>query len=107
MDDIKRFLALRKKLFGMIDDYFKGDGHCKSYEGDIEVCADYGTYFDDPGAVRSEPVGYVINVHVYVVGPGRHYSFDGKTLGEALDKFSDALVEWELGNGPGFEEVRA
>lgn len=95
----KRFLALRKRLFKMISDYFDDGGDaCKSYEGTFEIVYSYPDYFDDEDAEASVPDAVLINLHVYVVGPHRHYTFRGMTLDEALDRLEAALDEWDGAN---------
>ena len=95
MTNLERFFALRKRLFEMIGGYFAtGEGHCKSYEGQLYLVSDYGNYFDDEEANWKLPQSVTVHLDVYVVGPGRHYDFTGKTLAEALDKFEEALNEW-------------
>lgn len=90
MSDLERFKALRKRLFSLIKNALDEDDYHKSYEGDIEVTAEYPNYFEDEEANES-PSHYSIKLHCYVVGPYRHYDFHGETFEAALDKFEKFL----------------
>lgn len=81
--NMERFYDLRKRLFSLIRRELEIDSYCKPYEGAMEIYFEFPDYFqphkDKPSCVK-------INLHCYVVGPGRHYTFGGKTFEEALDK---------------------
>lgn len=80
---IKRIDALRKDLFDAIDYSLKMDGHHKNYEGRITLC--WPPRFEDE---------YTITLDCYVIGPGRHYYWTGKTPDDALDKAEKDIREW-------------
>ena len=94
MTDKLRFIALRCRLFKLIHKELERDPYCKSYEGCLEVLAEYPNYFEDEEA-ESGPTFYCITLHCYVLGPARHYEFKGKTMGEALNKLDETITEWE------------
>ena len=84
-------MALRQRLFKMIEKSLKEDPICKSYEGALEVAFVYPNYFEQADAVE-----YVcIRLDCYVLGWGRHYMFKGETFAEALDEFEKTLDEFE------------
>lgn len=78
-DQLEILGEIRRFLKEAYDDYFKrGDGHCKSSEGYIEVR--YPTYFDakdyPDGAAKS------LGIFSYVLGPSRMHDF--KNFEDAL-----------------------
>ena len=89
--DLKRFYKLRQRLFKMIKAAIEEDPCHKHYEGAIEIIQEFPNYFEDNGAM---PCSVEIKVHCYVVWPGRHYSFVGNTVEEALNKFEAAMNLW-------------
>ena len=89
-----RFNSIRKRVFAMIEKELAEDCCCKSYEGAIEVTAEYPNYFEDEKAISS-PCWCCITLHCYVLGAARHYDFTGKTFAEALNKFEAQIVQWE------------
>lgn len=80
---LNRLVRLRGRLFAAIAVSLAEDGHCKSYEGRMEIVLP--GYFDDQ---------WGINLHCYVIGPSRHYEWRGKTLDEALDKAESDILAW-------------
>lgn len=84
MTDKELFDMCRRKLWRMLSGVDFSDG-CKSYDGAIEVRIDYPRY--DFEKSIPEPEGFTITLHCYVLGPGRHYTFSGKTMREAIIKF--------------------
>lgn len=75
-----RLAALRERLFRCIEDELNRDGHHKSYEGALEVTLAFPCIFE-----RSQPPEWHIVWHCYVVPEeGRHVSWKGRTLAEAL-----------------------
>ena len=88
-----RFEALRKMVMEAIRKELEIDCCCKSYEGVFEWYACYPSYFDDPEA-KAEPELYVLTLHCYVLGPGRHYGWRGRTKAEVLDKAEREIKSW-------------
>jgi hypothetical protein len=80
---VRRFESLRKELFAAIDYSIKMDGHCKSYEGAMAICW--------PDRWSDE---YQIRLDCYVIGPGRHHYWNGKSIDEALTKAEADIKEW-------------
>lgn len=91
--DYERFQKLRKKVMDGIAEALREDNGCKSYEGAFEIIADFPTYFDDENATRGAE-GYTIKLHCYVLGPGRHYEWCGKTFAEAITKAEQDIDSW-------------
>lgn len=87
---MRRFHALRKRLFRDIEQALEDDGYCKPYEGIFEITTCYPSYFEEGNA----PEHYVIVLHCYVIGPARHYEWRGKTLEAALDKCEAEINGW-------------
>lgn len=83
MGDWLKLAAYRERLFEAITRALKIDGHCKSYEGALEILA--------PSAFGGD---WSIELHCYVLGPHRHYTFAGATLSDCVDKANDALDTW-------------
>lgn len=102
MTNKQRFIALRCRLFRMIRQELERNGHCKSYEGCLEVMTEYPNYFEDVDAEMG-PCYVKITLHCYVLGPHRHYELEGKTMAEALDKLEEMIAEWEHGYDAAYE----
>ena len=96
MTDRQHFLSLRRRLFRLIREQLREDPCCKSYEGSIEVSLEYPNYFEDNGAEETRPSRCCIIVHCYVLGPFRHYKFEGNTMRIALDKLEAQIKDWEM-----------
>ena len=96
----ERFLTLRKKLFEAIREQLEIDSHCKSYEGAFEITKCYPNYFEDEYG-GCEGIHWVIELHCYVIGPFRHYRWDGRTLDEALRKAEEEIYSWLEGDEDG------
>lgn len=96
----ERFLTLRRKLFEAIKRELEWDGHCKSYEGAFEITKCYPNYFEDEYC-EGVDVHWVIELHCYVIGPHRHYRWDGGTFDIALRKAERDIYSWigERDNG--------
>jgi hypothetical protein len=78
---IKRFAELRTRLCGQIHRIVDRDGHCKSYEGMIELqlpCAFGGKAY--------------ATLHCYVLCPGRHYDWEAESVHELV-----AMMERDIG----------
>ena len=82
----ERFDALRKLTMDAIGRELEIDYCGKSYEGIFEWTVCYPSYYDDPDAKAG--------LHCYVLGPGRHYEWKGRTLKNALDKAEKDINQW-------------
>jgi len=87
-EDILRFLELRADLFTAIASQLREDGHCKSYEGAFTIRLP--NYFDQ--ADDEEP--WQITLDCYVIGPNRHYHWNGSTFKDALDACEMDVRAW-------------
>ena len=76
-----RLQAYRTKLFAAIQRRLEEDGHCMHYEGSVTVKRYCPNYFE-----REQPDVWEICLDCYVLGPTRHYAYEGATLAEALAK---------------------
>lgn len=89
-----KFNALRKQAAAFLSKEFAdGDGVGKSYEGTWELLVSYPNYYEDETATAS-PDFYQITLHCYLIGPGRHYDWSGKTWSEALRKCKYDIDRW-------------
>ena len=87
------FSQLRKQVADYIRNYLKEDCGHKSYEGTWEILTSYPSFFEDETA--SAPPDFArVALHCYVLGPSRHYGWDGKTLLEALNKCKQDIDQW-------------
>jgi len=91
--EMNRFLKLRQLTLDAVGRALKRDGHCKSYEGTFEIVVCYPNYFEERLDNLGELV-YIITLHCYVLGPGRHYDWRGKAFKEALKKAEKDLYKW-------------
>lgn len=89
----KLFSAVRKQVADYITEYLKDDCGHKSYEGTWELLVSFPSYFDDDTATAS-PDFYRVTLHCYVLGPHRHYNWDGKSFMEALNKCKHNIGQW-------------
>lgn len=82
--DFYRFGTLRDRVFKLIEKELEDDdGGCnKSYEGAIDLTISYPNYFEQ----ENEPYCR-IELHCYLLINGRHKTFDGYTMKQALDRF--------------------
>ena len=93
--EYKRFLALRLCVMQAIRRELERDNSCKSYEGTFEILVSYPDYFDQEYDNKpDQPDFYLIRLHCYVLGPGRHYEWKGRTLKNALDKAEKDINQW-------------
>ena len=93
MDEKERFLTLRRKLFEAIRKELEIDCGCKSYEGTLEVTLCFPNYFEDEYCDEGVTY-YVIELHCYVLGPNRHYRWDGRSFDVALRKAERDIYSW-------------
>ena len=105
MDDVffRDFGKLRKRLNDCIW-WIKEQGEPgKSYEGAWEITFGIPDAIDDPEAVKG-PDYCKITLHCYLVGPGRHYDWKGKTPNEALKKCKADVEKWIKAEYDGWSE---
>ena len=81
----KRFLDLRKRVLDVVDQLRGAGEPGKSYDGDMSV--EYFIGYD--GEEK-----YKVELHCYLIGPSRHYSWSGKTLNAALNKAEKDINKW-------------
>ena len=94
-EDYKRFIALRRRVMQAIHRELELNDYCKFYEGTFEIFVSYPNYFDrEYDNKPDEPDFYIIRLHCYVLGPGRHYEWRGSTLKNALDKAEKDINKW-------------
>ncbi len=96
MTDKQRFEKLRKRVMNAIKREIERDGGHKSYEGTLEWTICYPNYFEDETATQG-PCFYQLTLHCYVLGPSRHYTWDGNTMAEALDNAERDIYQWTRG----------
>ena len=90
----ERFLALREKILGFIKQkYESGDG-IKMYDGRMNITFEFPIYTDDPDGTALPGVN--IHLDCYVIGPRRHYDWNGENFEIALDKAEKDIDEWIL-----------
>jgi hypothetical protein len=88
-----RFDELRKLVMTALDDMFEDDYCGKSYEGAFNWITCYPNYYEDPKG-KLAPNRYILELHCYLLGPARHYSWEGKTRSEALEKAEKEIKSW-------------
>ena len=92
-DVTERFVRLRQKVNRAIARELAEDPCCKNYEGCWEVLQSYPTYFEDE--TGTAPADFVeLTLHCYVLGPGRHYKWQGPTFLDALRKAEAEIDSW-------------
>ena len=89
----ERFDKCRERLWKLLANVDFSDG-CKSYEGTIRVELEYPNYFESPDDLP-KPDGASIHLDCYVLGPNRHYDFDGVSMSDALTRFEQWLDQRE------------
>ncbi len=89
----EQFKVLRQRVADYIREYLKHDCGHKSYEGTWETFASYPSYFEDETGT-AEPDFCTITLHCYILGPHRHYKWDGGTWAEALEKCERDVGQW-------------
>jgi len=87
MDTFARFARLRLDLLAAVDRALARDPYCKSYEGAINLRLPSRLDEGTEGAVEME-------LHLYVIGPARHYAWAGRTLAEVLDQCEPEIRGW-------------
>lgn len=94
IDDYKRFLTLRSRVMDAIREQLKISCSCKRYEGTFDLTFSLPDFFDYIENGASEPDYCTIYLHCYVIGPGRHYEWRGKSFADALDKCEEDINKW-------------
>lgn len=91
-----RLRVLRAELFQAIAASLAEDGHCKSYEGALTV--HLPNYFEETAAHDSfgwhGKGSWVIELHCYLIGPNRHYRWEGRDFNECLTKAEKDIRAW-------------
>jgi len=85
MNEFERFDNIRNRLFKCIDEYMKDDYGHKSYEGKLML--EMPNYFE-----QDSPIGWGLDLHLYCIGPHRHYRWDCESL-EKLNNQFEFFVE--------------
>lgn len=88
--------TLRKQLNAAIRHQQAQGEPGKYYEGTFELYIRWPECDADPNA-EQEPEQYTLMMHSYLVGPGRHYEWKGKTLEEAMEKCKKDVQAWIAG----------
>ena len=86
---MERFETLREKLFEFIEYSLKVDGHCKGYEGRFAIEYLFPDYFH-----REDDPTFNIKLDCYLIGPTRHYSWEGALFGDTLRRAEQAIYKW-------------
>lgn len=92
--DKKLFEELRTMVNDAIHHAWEQGEPGKSYEGEWEITCHFpgaGEY--DKGEDSSPDCWHVV-LHCYLIGPSRHYYWNGKTLGDALKKCQHDVSMW-------------
>ena len=93
---MEEFLKLRKRLLDALEEASK-DYPGKRYEGEMEVAFHYPGIYDEVTVGEDEkdlPDEVIIRADFYLIGPNRHYSWQGTTLAEAVKRASADIGEW-------------
>ena len=90
-DDAVRFNRLRWKVNETIRKWWSRGEPGKTYEGEWEVTCSYDGA--DAGDTL-HPTYWKIVLHCYLIGPNRHYSWDGRTFADALKKCEYDVTRW-------------
>lgn len=99
-EDWLRLYQIRHSVFLCIGKLLEEDGHCKSYEGCFEIS--FPNYFDEAGRrlgkddlpPNTHRDDWGVTLHCYLIGPGRHHTWTGATLREALDRADADISRW-------------
>jgi hypothetical protein len=83
--DMSRFLTLRTKVFEAIKYSLEEDSHCKHYEGAMAI--HFPNYFEHDRK-------WSVSLDCYLIGPSRHYCWEGKTLSDAIENAEKDIFEW-------------
>lgn len=89
-----KFETLRRDLFAYLAKCLAEDGHCKSYEGAFSIQHHLPNYFEETHNGGDAQSLWRIHLDCYLIGPTRHYDWDGDTFDNALEKCERDLREW-------------
>ena len=88
--DLTEFLRLREKIFECLRHCLEEDDHCKSYEGALSVEYILPNYFEK----KVKTPSWNIHLDCYLIGPERHYDWQGKTFEDVLAKATKDIECW-------------
>lgn len=91
--DLDYLTQLRRMLFDHLAWLLARDSYAKRYEGTFEVC--FPSYFDDNGS-SGDPEPWGLNLHCYVTGPSRHYTWRAASMSECLDAARLDIEKWMI-----------
>jgi hypothetical protein len=86
-EDLAALADLRRVLFAAIAN--ATPHHGKSYEGAMTLHMPDWFQQGEP-----RPDAWAVEIHCYVLGPGRHYQYEARTLGEAVAKARADVDAW-------------
>lgn len=89
--DWSSFMQLRAKLFSCIQRALEEDDYSKSYEGTFELIMP--SYFEE-SYDHPEDDAWILRLHCYVIGPNRHYEWQGRTMTEVVAKAKESIDQW-------------
>lgn len=84
-----RLEAFRALVYDGVAKALAEDGYCKSYEGSIAYNVTCPCYF-----AREQPVHHHLELHCYVLGPQRHYTWHATSVDELFDAAERDLRKW-------------
>ena len=87
-EEIVKLQLLQKRVFKQIKKCLEGSSTYKSYEGQFSIV--FPNYFKE----EEDTDRFILKLDLYIFGPCRHYSWDGNSLMEAIDKAEKDIDEW-------------
>lgn len=87
-----KYSELRLMVNKAIGKYLEHDYGHKSYEGSWELNITFPDYFEDPTGT-SGPEWVSLKLHCYILGPNRHYTWEG-TWKQVIEKAKKDIQEW-------------
>lgn len=87
-NDVTAFFALRQRVFSAVRNMRRKGEYGKVYEGAMRIQIDFGDA-DDERFQR-----FIIHLDCYLIGPARHYDWEGQTFREALKKAEKDIDKW-------------
>jgi len=99
--ELERFMALRQRVMEHITHEVTVEHNGpKAYEGTFSIT--FPSWHHEQGqrpftALHPEEVTrgyYRIELHCYLLGPARHYNWDGATFGVALENCEADMLGW-------------
>ena len=91
MNSRVEFFKLRKKVNEAIRHAWANGEPGKPYDGEWEVTCCYAGAYEGRVEFREE---WKIELHCYLLGPGRHYFWLGRTFEAALKQCKADVEEW-------------